>query len=844
MNRLLLTLFAIACTFTAFAQLNGNGYYRVLNQASSRYITIQDNKGSIDMTTTKADMMAILTIRGFDKEVDDAASIIYIEKVGSQYNLKSQGTDSKTITGNRYLNLKPNGPTYQAYGSVSGVDIYLADGRSLSDPDTMSLVQNGDVAYRNWYIKPVNQADNQYFGLRPQLTVGGQRYTSLYASFPFNFYSSGMKAYIVTKVDAGMAVWQEWQGTVPGETPVIIAVGADDPSGNRLDIVDVNTSTPSSNLLKGVYFANGQPGESHFNKTPYDPNTMRLLGITSDGRLGFVKSTETYLPKNRAYLEVPTGSPDEIPLVSQAEYEAEMAKDDVVVTANSYTRLYGDPNPTFEYSTTGHELKGTPSLTCAAMQSSPVGTYEIVAGRGSVTNVEATFVNGSLTITRAPLTISAGNYTIKQNQPLPQFVATYSGFKVSDGEGSLSTLPILTTDAPADKTPGTYTVNVSGASATNYDISYVPGTLTILEADPITIKAFDAEMEYGDELPELTYTVTGGTLPGTPVLKCSATSTSDVGTYDITVDVSAINYPNIKTVAAKLTVTKAPVIVTAKSYTIDETAHELPAFEATYQGFKNGQDESVLTQQPTFTCGAQTSGIANGVYTIYVRDAQAQNYSFSYVTGTLTINRAPTITITAHHASMLYGDPLPELTYEVSGGTLTDEPVLTCPATSASNVGSYDITIDASGISYPRLKLVNAVLAIEKAPLKVFVGEYSRLVEEPNPEFKLVFEGFRNGDDESVLTELPVATTEATAESAPGEYVITVSGGEALNYYFVYVDGLLKVSVPDAIQTVYALEHPADVYTLSGRKVRTQATTLSGLPKGVYIVEGRKRVVR
>ena len=37
---------------------------------------------------------------------------------------------------------------------------------------------------------------------------------------------------------------------------------------------------------------------------------------------------------------------------------------------------------------------------------------------------------------------------------------------------------------------------------------------------------------------------------------------------------------------------------------------------------------------------------------------------------------------------------------------------------------------------------------------------------------------------------------------------------------------------------------PADVYTLQGHKVRTKATTLEGLPKGVYIVKGNKVVVK
>lgn len=37
---------------------------------------------------------------------------------------------------------------------------------------------------------------------------------------------------------------------------------------------------------------------------------------------------------------------------------------------------------------------------------------------------------------------------------------------------------------------------------------------------------------------------------------------------------------------------------------------------------------------------------------------------------------------------------------------------------------------------------------------------------------------------------------------------------------------------------------PVDVYTLTGRKVRSQVLTLASLPKGVYVVNGRKVVVR
>jgi len=39
-------------------------------------------------------------------------------------------------------------------------------------------------------------------------------------------------------------------------------------------------------------------------------------------------------------------------------------------------------------------------------------------------------------------------------------------------------------------------------------------------------------------------------------------------------------------------------------------------------------------------------------------------------------------------------------------------------------------------------------------------------------------------------------------------------------------------------------EHPADVYDLRGDRVRSGVTTLTGLAKGVYIVNGSKLVIK
>ena len=134
---------------------------------------------------------------------------------------------------------------------------------------------------------------------------------------------------------------------------------------------------------------------------------------------------------------------------------------------------------------------------------------------------------------------------------------------------------------------------------------------------------------------------------------------------------------------------------------------------------------------------------------------------------------------------------------------------------------------------------VKGTLTITKAPLTVTVADATKEQGEENPAFVISYSGWKNGETEAVLTKKPVATTTATKESEVGEYVITVSGGEAANYELSYVDGKLTVTVPDGIGAVTG-GTTFDVYTTTGLLVKKDATTLKGLKKGVYVVGGRK----
>lgn len=84
-----------------------------------------------------------------------------------------------------------------------------------------------------------------------------------------------------------------------------------------------------------------------------------------------------------------------------------------------------------------------------------------------------------------------------------------------------------------------------------------------------------------------------------------------------------------------LTIAKAPLTVTANNQT--RKVHvENPPLTINYSGFVNGEDNTTLSSLPTAACSATTDSPA-GDYDIIVSGGTADNYSFNYVKGTLTV---------------------------------------------------------------------------------------------------------------------------------------------------------------------------------------------------------------
>ena len=128
--RFSLLLATLALTSIAsLAEVNGDGYYRIQNYKTTRYVYVTDNKGRLDYATTTADMGAIELWLGLDKAACDPATVCYVKSIsGSQYDVQAQGTGIYEII-STYVKLRKNSDgTYLAYGEKSGMTKYLGDG--------------------------------------------------------------------------------------------------------------------------------------------------------------------------------------------------------------------------------------------------------------------------------------------------------------------------------------------------------------------------------------------------------------------------------------------------------------------------------------------------------------------------------------------------------------------------------------------------------------------------------------------------------------------------------------------------------------------------------------------
>jgi hypothetical protein len=137
--------------------------------------------------------------------------------------------------------------------------------------------------------------------------------------------------------------------------------------------------------------------------------------------------------------------------------------------------------------TSSFDSNGNVSVSYALPAGLTVSSYTVEADYSDIAGkFAAASGQASLTINPDPLTIAANNETIIQGEALPPFTISYSGFVLGEGPSVLGGTPTFSTTATSSSPPGTYAIIPSGLTASNYAITFVSGTLTILSYSQAT----------------------------------------------------------------------------------------------------------------------------------------------------------------------------------------------------------------------------------------------------------------------------------------------------------------------------------------------------------------------
>jgi hypothetical protein len=149
------------------------------------------------------------------------------------------------------------------------------------------------------------------------------------------------------------------------------------------------------------------------------------------------------------------------------------------VTVNNQTMTYGGAVPALTYTTApaGLTFSTAPVCTTMATSTSSVGTYPVTCSGAVNANYTFTYVAGNMTVQAAPATVTANNQTMIYGGTVPSltYTATPSGL-------TFSTAPACSTSATSASSYGTYPISCSGGASSNYALTYVGGTLSVLFA--------------------------------------------------------------------------------------------------------------------------------------------------------------------------------------------------------------------------------------------------------------------------------------------------------------------------------------------------------------------------
>lgn len=180
----------------------------------------------------------------------------------------------------------------------------------------------------------------------------------------------------------------------------------------------------------------------------------------------------------------------------------------ITVTADNKSKVYGNSDPSLSYQISIGTLVGSDALSGALSRAAGdnVGSYTIDASALSNSNYAITAQSGSLSISPRPITVAADNKTKVYGNADPSL-----SYQISSGTLVGSDALSGALSRAAGENVGSYTIDASALSNSNYAITALPGQLAVTPR-PITVQADNKQKTFGAPDPALSFSITEGSL--------------------------------------------------------------------------------------------------------------------------------------------------------------------------------------------------------------------------------------------------------------------------------------------------------------------------------------------
>lgn len=438
------------------------------------------------------------------------------------------------------------------------------------------------------------------------------------------------------------------------------------------------------------------------------------------------------------------------------------------------------------------------------------------------------------TITPRALVVTADDAGQSYGDANPVFTASYDGFASAEDASVLAGALSFDTAGNSASSIGTYAITTSGLSATNYTLSYLPGTLTI---DPaaLTVTADDLSKIYGDVDPSLTYVIGGAGLRNGDLLSGSlfapGGAAATAGLHQIQQgDLAASSNYLLTFVPGTLSVARAPLLITAHDQ-IKTYGDADPSLTYTIggSGLRYGDVLSGALSAPAGSAAnAGTHAIAQGTV------AASSNYALMFAPGTLTVLQAPLIITADDQSRFLFADN-PPLTASASGWRYGEDfsvvsgLQLGTSATRSSLPGTY--AIDAGNAS-----AANYAITFVQGALGVLAQ--SSLSEIPRA---------GNAANNASAASAPEQAAIALSSTAPGMHSTIRNGGIAvegglgpsmattMSSGFLAVEPLAAIDVDADSQVAFTLPAGTFRHTDTDATVMIDARSADGSPLPAWL---------